>query len=324
MKHLVVGAAIAASVLAPVGVTMAQSYPDRPIRLVVPFPPGGGTDIIARGMALAISDMQPNWTFVPDNRAGAGGSLGMDAVAKARPDGYTIGLGQTSNLTITPALQEKLSYNTRKDFAPVALVASSPVVIIVPTNSKFKTLSDLIEYARANPGKVNSASPGNGTVAHLASELLQLTANFKTQHIPYKGFSAALNDLLGGQVDIFMGSVTTALPQIQAGALRALAVTSAQRSPQLPDVPTIAESGYPGFDAVTWFGVVAPAGTPGDVIADLNQKINAALKSNEYSQRLQAQGAVPLGGTPEQFKQVIDRDLTMWAKVVKESGAKVD
>lgn len=324
MKKIVMGVAVACAALATVGVAQAQNYPERPVRLIVPFPPGGGTDTISRGLGIAMSEINPVWNFVPDNRPGAGGSLGMDALSKATPDGYTIGMGQTSNLTIAPFLQDKLSYDTRKDFTPVALVASSPVVIIVPAASKYQNLSDLIADAKANPGVINSASPGNGTVAHLSSELLQQVAGFKTQHIPYKGFSAALNDLLGGQVDMFMGSVATALPQIQAGNLRALAVTSAQRSPQLPDVPTIAESGYPGFDAVTWFGIVAPAGTPSDVVNKLNAEINAALKSKDYSDRLRAQGAVVLGGTPEQFKQTIERDLETWQKVVKESGAKVD
>jgi len=324
MRKFVLAFTMGIATLVSATAVQAQSYPERPIRLIVPFPPGGGTDLIARGLALAISQNKPDWNFVPDNRPGAGGVVGIDALAKASPDGYNIALGQTSNLTISPWLQEKLSYDPLKDFEPVAAVASSPVVVVVPVDSKYKTLQDLIADAKANPGKINFASPGNGTVAHLASELMQQVGDFKLQHIPYKGFSSAVTDLMGGQVDVYMGSVATALPQITGGKLRALAVTSAKRSPQLPDVPTVAESGYPGFDAITWFGIVAPAGTPKNVIDALNKEINVALESDDYSAKLRSQGAVPMGGTPEEFRQMIERDLKTWGEVVKASGAKVD
>lgn len=323
MKHLFVCLALGVSTLTPMKATLAQNFPNKTIRMVIPFPPGGGTDLISREVGNAISK-NTGWSIVPENKPGAGGNLGVDTVAKAAPDGYTIGMGQTSNLAINPTLYSKLPYKPLQDLTPIALVASSPVVIVVPANSKYKTLSDLIDDAKARPGIVNSASPGNGTVAHLSSELLQQVANFKTQHIPYKGFNHALNDLIGGQVDMFMSSVPTALSHIRSGKLRALAVTSLQRSSELPDVPTVAESGYPNFEAITWFGLIAPAGTPAATIKLLNEQVNVALKSPELSKKLQSEGAVPMGGTSEEMRQYLEQNLAMWAKVVKASGAKVD
>lgn len=279
--------------------------------------------MIARELGNAINK-SIGWSVIPENKPGAGGNLGIDAVAKAAPDGYVIGMGQTSNLAINPALYSKLPYKPLQDLTPIALIAASPVVIVVPANSKYQNLEDLIKDAKARPGQVNSASPGNGTVAHLSSELLQQVANFKTQHIPYKGFNHALNDLIGGQVDMFMSSVPTVLGHVRSGKLRALAVTSLQRSTELPDVPTVAESGYPNFEAITWFGLVAPAGTPATTINILNEQANAALKSPELSKKLQSEGAIPMGGTPQEMQKYLEQNLTMWSKVVKESGAKVD
>lgn len=323
MKRMLVYFALGVVAFTPLSASLAQNYPNKTIRMMIPFPPGGGTDLIAREVGNAISK-NTGWSIVPENKPGAGGNLGIDTVAKSAPDGYTIGLGQTSNLAINPSLYSKLPYKPLQDLTPIALVASSPVVIVVPANSKYKTLAELISDAKARPGIVNSASPGNGTVAHLSSELLQQVAGFKTQHIPYKGFNHALNDLIGGQVDMFMSSVPTALAHIRSGKLRALAVTSSQRSSELPDVPTVAESGYPNFEAITWFGLVAPAGTPAATIKILNEQVNIALKSPELSKKLQSEGAVPMGGTPEEMRKYLEQNLTMWAKVVKASGAKVD
>jgi tripartite-type tricarboxylate transporter receptor subunit TctC len=323
MKRLFICLTIGVSSLMPLAAALAQNYPSKPIRLMIPFPPGGGTDMISREVGNAINKKM-GWSIIPENKPGAGGNLGIDAVAKAAPDGYTIGMGQTSNLAINPALHSKLPYKPLQDLAPIALIAASPVVIVVPANSKYQTLGDMISDAKARPGLVNSASPGNGTVAHLSSELLQQVANFKTQHIPYKGFNHALNDLIGGQVDMFMSSVPTALGHIRNGKLRALAVTSLQRSSELPEVPTVAESGYPNFEAITWFGLVAPAGTPAATIKILNEQANAALQSPELSKKLQSEGAVPMGGTPEHMRTYLEQNLTMWEKVVKSSGAKVD
>lgn len=323
MKRYLICLAMGITAVTSATVSLAQNYPNKNIRMIIPFPPGGGTDMISREVGNAITK-RAGWSIVPENKPGAGGNLGIDTVAKAAPDGYTFGMGQTSNLAINPALNSKLPYKPLQDLTPIGLVASSPVVLVVPANSKYKTLADMIQDAKARPGLINSASPGNGTVAHLSSELLQQVAKFKTQHIPYKGFNSALNDLISGQVDMFMSSVPTALPHIRSGKLRALAVTSLQRSKQLPDVPTVAESGYPNFEAITWFGFVAPAGTPASVIKTINDQVNVALKSPELSKKLEGEGAVLMGGSAEEMKKYLERDTAMWAKVVKASGAKVD
>jgi tripartite-type tricarboxylate transporter receptor subunit TctC len=301
----------------------AQAWPAKTIRIVVPFPPGGGTDIIARESSQKVA-AATGWTFIIDNKPGAGGNLGVDAVAKAAADGYTLVLGQTSNLAINPSLYAKMPYDSQKDLAPIVLLANAPLVMVTATTSPYKTLADAVGAAKAKPGQVNFASPGNGTVAHLTSELFQKAAGIKTQHVPYKGANQALTDVIGGNVELYMSSVPTLLGQIRQGKLRALAVTSAKRVDDLPNVPTINESGYKGFDAVTWFGLLAPAGTPKDVIAKLNTEFNKALKLPELSKRLGEEGADPAGGTPEQFAALIKDEIPRWGKVVKESGAKID
>ena len=301
----------------------AQSYPSKPIRLVIPFPPGGGTDLISRELSVAMSKIS-GWNLIADNKPGAGGNLGIDAVAKATADGYTIGMGQTSNLAINPTLYSKLPYNPLRDLKPVLLVASSSVVLVVLASSKYTSLAELIADAKARPGAINSASPGNGTVAHLSSELMQQVGEFKLQHIPYKGANLALNDLMGGQVDMFMSSVPTVLGHIRSGKLRALAVTSLQRAAELPDVPTVAESGYPNFEAITWFGLVVPAGTPDEIVQLINKQANAAMSSPAFKAKLTSEGAVVLGGSSQAMDEFLKRDYDMWAKVVKASGARVD
>src|SRR5213594_947003 len=267
------------------GAAVAQAYPAKPIRLIVPFPPGGGTDIAARTIANKLSD-NVKWTFVVENKPGAGGNLGVEQAAKSPPDGYTLVVGQTSNLAINPALYAKLPYDPQKDFSPVALIVSAPVVLVVATNSPYKSLGDLVAAAKRDPGAVTFASPGSGTVSHLTGELLQRAAGVKFTHVPYKGASQAMTDLLGGQVQSFMSSVPSALAQVRGGRLRAVVVTSAKRAAQMPEVPTIAESGYPGFDAITWYGLLAPAGTPAVIIARLNAELNRALATPDVRERL--------------------------------------
>jgi tripartite-type tricarboxylate transporter receptor subunit TctC len=301
----------------------AQAWPAKPIRLVVPFPPGGGTDIIARETSQRVAKAT-GWTFVIDNKPGAGGNLGVDSVAKSPPDGYTIVIGQSSNLAINPTLFAKLPYDPQKDLAPIVLLANAPLVMVTGMNTPYKKLADVVNAAKAKPGHVNFASPGNGTVAHLTSELFQKAAGVKTQHVPYKGASQAMTDVISGTVDLYMSSVPTLLGHIKQGKVRALAVTSAKRVDDLPDVPTINELGYKGFDAVTWFGLLAPAGTPKDVIAKISAEFNKALKEPELSKRLADEGADPAGGTPEQFAALIKDEIPRWGKVVRESGAKVD
>jgi tripartite-type tricarboxylate transporter receptor subunit TctC len=299
-----------------------EAYPAKPIRLIVPFPPGGGTDAIARDVANELTTTL-KWNFVVENRPGSGGNIGVDAAAKSAPDGYTIVLGQTSNLAINPTLYGHLPYDPLKDLTPVALVASAPLVFVVKADSPYKNLADLVAAAKAKPGSLNFASPGNGTVTHLTGELLQKEAGVTFTHVPYKGGSMALSDLLGGRIQIYAGSVPTLLGHIKSGQLRAIVVTSAQRDPNLPQVPTVGET-YKGFEAVTWFGFVAPAGTPQTIVARLNAEINKALKTPELRKRLNDEGATVLGGSPEQFGTLIKSEIAKWAPVVKASGAHID
>ncbi|AJG22771.1 Bug family tripartite tricarboxylate transporter substrate binding protein [Cupriavidus basilensis] len=309
--------------LAISALAQAQTYPAKPIRVIVPFPAGGGTDIIAREVTNKVA-MARGWRFVVDNKPGSGGNLGVDAAAKASGDGYTIVLGQTSNLAINPTLYRKLPYNVAKDLTPVGLVASAPLVLVTNVDSPYKTLADVVAASKAHPGTINMASPGNGTVAHLTSELFQKAAGIKLTHVPYKGAAQAVNDLIGGQVQLYLSSVPTLIGHIRNGKMRALAVTSATRMGDLPNVPTIAESGYGGFEAVTWFGFVAPAATPKDIVASLNAEFNKALQVPELRKKLSDQGADVLGGTPEQFGALMKKDTVRWSAAVKASGAQVD
>jgi len=314
---------LACVLAATAGSAFAQAWPAKAIRVFVPFPPGGGTDIIAREVTQRVSSAT-GWTFVIENKPGAGGNLGVDAAAKAPPDGYTLVLGQTSNLAINPTLYAKMPYDSQKDLAPIVLVAESPLVMATGANSPYKTVADAVAAAKAKPGAVNFASPGNGTVAHLASEVFQKAAGVKFQHVPYKGANQALTDVISGNVQLYMSSVPTLIGQIRQGKLRALAVTSAKRVDDLPNVPTLAEAGIKGAEAVTWFGFLAPAATPKDVIAKLNAAFNKALQEPALRKKLGDEGADPVGGTPEQFAALIKSDIPRWGKVVKDSGVRID
>jgi tripartite-type tricarboxylate transporter receptor subunit TctC len=306
------------------GAAAAQSYPAKPIRFIVPFPPGGGTDIIARTVAARLSEAN-KWVIVLENKPGAGGNLGLDQAAKSPGDGYTMVIGQTSNLAINPTLYARLPYDPVRDFKPVALLAASPIVLVAPEKTPYKSLGDAMAAAKAKPGTVTYGSPGNGTVAHLTAELLQRTAGVKLTHVPYKGASQALTDLMGGQIDLYLSSVPSALSQIKGGGkLRPLAVTGAKRSAQLPQVPTIAESGYQGFDVTTWYGLLFPAGTPEPVVKRMNEEVNRVLEAGDVRDKLAAEGGDALGGTPEQFATLLKADLSRWGQIVKQSGAKVD
>jgi tripartite-type tricarboxylate transporter receptor subunit TctC len=306
-----------------VAAAAAQGYPAKPIKLIVPFPPGGGTDISARTVANGLSN-SGRWTFVIENKPGAGGNLGVDQAVKSPADGYTVVIGQTSNLAINPALYAKLPYDPLKDLSPVVLLVSAPVVLVVTASSKYKSLADLIAAAKNDPGAITYASPGNGTVSHLAGELLQRAAGVKLSHVPYKGAAQALSDTLGGQVQSFMSSVPSALAHVKSGRLRAIAVTSAKRSPELPAVLTIAESGYPGFEANTWYGLLVPTGTPTPVIALLNAEVNRVLATPEVRARLASEGGDTLGGSPERFAAFLAAEHAKWGRVVRESGVRVD
>jgi len=315
--------AAGATLLAPGGVFAQASYPSRPIRLIVPFPAGGGTDLIAREVANKVATSN-GWSIVIDNKPGSGGNLGVDAAAKAAPDGYTLVLGQTSNLAINPTLYARLPYNPEKDLTPIGLVASAPLVLVVAADSPYKTLADVVAAAKARPEALNYASSGSGTVAHLATELFQKTADIRFTHVPYKGAAQGSTDLIGGQVQMYMSSVPTLIGHIKNGKMRPIVVTSRKRTIDLPDAPTVDESGYKGFEAATWFGVAGPAGLPKDVVAKLNAAFNKALQDPEVKRKLASQGAEVKGSTPEEFGAYIREETVRWGKVVKESGAKVD
>jgi tripartite-type tricarboxylate transporter receptor subunit TctC len=314
---------LALAVATACSTSFAQAWPSKPIRLVVPFPAGGGTDIIGREVTQKVTEAT-KWAFIVDNKPGSGGNIGIDNVAKSPADGYSLVLGQTSNLAINPSLYAKLPYDPLKDLTPITKVASAPLALVVSSDSPYKTLGELIAAAKAKPGSINFATSGNGTVAHLATEMFQKEANVKLTHIPYKGASQGINDVIGGQVQVYVSSIPTLIGHIKSGKLRALAVTSAKRVDDLPQVPTIAESGYKGFEAVTWFGILGPANLPKDVTARLNTEINKALQTPELQKKLSDQGADVGGSTPEQFARLVRDDIGRWGKVVKESGAKID
>jgi len=316
-------AALGLALLLASGIAAAQAYPARPIKLIVPFPPGGGTDIIAREVANKVATSE-GWTIVIDNKPGSGGNIGVDAAAKASPDGYTLVLGQTSNLAINPSLYTKLPYDPVKDLAAVGLVASAPLVVVVSSASPYKKLADVVAAAKAKPTALNYASSGNGTVAHLATEQFQKVAGIQLTHVPYKGASQGMTDLVGGQIQLYVSSVPTLIAQIKSGQLRALAVTSLQRNRDLPDVPTMVEAGYKDFEAVTWFGVAGPAAMPKDAIAKLNAAFNKALATPDVQKKLAAQGAEVLSGPPEKFASLIRTDGVRWGAIVKASGVRLD
>jgi tripartite-type tricarboxylate transporter receptor subunit TctC len=300
-----------------------QAYPTKPIRMIVPFPPGGGTDILSRLVANKLSE-QRGWQIVVDNRGGAGGNIGLDAAAKAAPDGYTMVMGQTSNLTINPSLHAKLPYDTLRDFTPVSVVASSPIAFMVWAKAPYRSLGDLIGAAKAKPGEVTFATTGNGTVGHLTGELIQRVAKVKFVHVPYKGSAQAFPDLLGGRVGFFLASLETAIPQMKAGTIRTLAITSAQRVPVLPDIPTVAESGYPGFETTTWYGILVPKGTPQPMVQRLSTEIVKVLESADVRERMAANGGATVKPGPAAFDALIKSELSKWSRVIREAGVKLE
>jgi tripartite-type tricarboxylate transporter receptor subunit TctC len=299
-------------------------YPNHPVRIVVPFPAGGTTDILARATAQKLTEGlgQP---FVVENRPGAAGNIGAELVAKSPPDGYTMLMGTVGTHAINPSLYDKMPYDHVKDFVPVVLVAGVPNVLVVHPSVPVMSVQELIAYAKANPGKLNFASSGAGTSIHLSGELFKTMTGVSMQHVPYKGSSPALADLTGGQVQLMFDNLPSALPLIKAGKLRALAVTSLTRSTVLPDLPTVSESGLAGFDSSSWFGLLAPAGTPKDVVARVNGEVAKWLATPDAKEKLAAQGAIVASGlAPEDFTRHIASETAKWQKVVKESGAKVE
>jgi len=310
----------AALVAAPV---LAQTYPAKPIKLVAPSTPGDAPDVIARLVADKLS-VALGQQVVVDNRPGAGGVVGSDFVAKAAPDGYTLIMGNAGSHGINAAVYSKLPYDIQRDFAPVSQVAVAPNVMVINPSLPVQNVAEFIAYAKKQPGKLSYASGGNGSSAHMSMELFKSMAGVDIQHIPYKGSSPALTDLVAGQVAVFIGNMPPTVPLVKAGKLRALAVTTTAHSALMPELPTIAESGLPGYETVAWFGVLAPAGTPPEIVKRLSLEIGKIARSPEMRDKLLAMGAEPVGGTPEEFRAVIDRDIAKWKPLAQKVGIKVD
>jgi len=301
----------------------AQDYPTRPITLVVPYAAGGGNDVLARVVAEKMSKALGQ-QIVIENRGGAGGSIATRQVAKAAPDGYTLVIGGTGTLAVNPTLYSNVGYDPRKDFAPVGLIATGALVILVNPSVPAKTMPELVALAKQEPGKLNYASAGVGSGIHLGAELFAHMAGIKLTHIPYKGTGPALNDLLGGHVSMYFSSIPSAVSLVREGKVRAIAVTGATRSKVFPELPTVAETGLPGYEAVLHYGIVAPAGTPRAIVDRLNREMRAALAMEDVRERLASTGAEPLPSTPEEYAADIDREEKKWSAIVKLSGAKAD
>ncbi|MDI1235927.1 MAG: tripartite tricarboxylate transporter substrate binding protein [Polaromonas sp.] len=320
--------ALAATIFIALPVEAQTAWPTKPVRIVVPFAPGGTTDILARAVAPELTKAfgQP---FIVDNRAGAGGNVGADLVAKSPGDGYTLLMGTVGTHGINKSLYSKMPFDPQKDFAPITLVAGVPNVMVMNAEKAAKlginSVADFVKYAKAHPGQFSMASSGNGTSIHLAGELFKSQTGIFMTHIPYRGSGPALLDLIGGNVDVMFDNLPSAMPQIKGGKLKAFAVTSAQRSTAMPELPTVEEAGkLKGFEASSWFGLLAPAGTPPDVVSRIQQEVAKALATPAIKEKMLAQGAIPSGNTPQEFAKLIEAEITKWALVVKASGAKVD
>jgi len=304
------------------GAALADTYPSHPIRLLVGVPPGGANDLVARVVAQQLTE-QMGQSVIVENRAGAGGNIAADYVAKSPPDGYTLFLSVIGTMAINPSLYKTMTFDSIKDFAPISQLTSMPQVMLVHPSIPATTVREFIAYAKSHPGQINFASGGSGTATHLAAELFKSMAGIDMVHVPYKGNGPATVDLLSGRVTVMFDQIATALPSVRDGRLRALGVSTAQRSPAAPDIPTIAESGLPGYDVTTWHGLVAPAGTPRPIIDRLHAEVVKALNSPSVRDKFKAAGIVPVSSTPEEFAAFTQRELDRWRIVVKASGATV-
>ncbi len=322
--RVLLAAALAALGMAMMGPSaMAQAFPSKPVKIVAGFPPGGAADLLARVMAdkLSAAMGQP---FVVENRPGAGGTIGADAVAKAAPDGYTLLLAVTASQTIAPSIYKSLPYDAARDFKPVALVAAIPVTLVVHPSVPANTARELVAVAKAAPAPMQFASSGSGAIPHLAGELFQLSQGVKLQHVPYKGAPLAMSDLLSGRVQLMFDNLPTVLAHIRSGKLRALAVAGNKRARVLPDLPTLAEAGVPGVEVGSWFGVLAPGGTPDAIVAALSREVAKAVSADDAKARMDAMGAEPAYLAPAEFAALIRSDTEKWAKLVKATGAQAD
>ena len=314
-------ASLSLALVLPLLAAAQEGYPSKPVRIVVPYPAGGVADLLPRVVGEKLSQKwgQP---VVIDNKPGASGNIGMAEAGRAAPDGYTLVLAPTGNLTVNQSLFANLPFDVARDFTPVTLLAQSPNVLVVHPSVPAKSLRELVDYAKANPGKLNFASPGEGSGAHLAGELLNLEAGIRTTHVPYKGMAPAVNDLLGGNVQMMFAGVSSALQHVKGGKLVALAVASPRRNPQLPDVPTVAESGLPGFDVTSWYGIVVRSGTPPGVVQKIRRDMAEALQAGDVQSRLAGLGLEPVGNTPEEFAALIRAETQKWGDIVKKAGIK--
>jgi tripartite-type tricarboxylate transporter receptor subunit TctC len=319
MRFLI--SSFAAALLALPGAALAQQYPSKPIRIVVPFAPGGGSDFIARFIAQRLTTGLGQQVIV-ENKPGAGGMLGIEQGVKSPADGYTLTL-IASSYTVNPSIY-KFSFDPVNDITPIIQLSQGPLLIVSKPSLPVKSTKELIDMAKAKPGQINFASSGQGSVIHMATELFQSMAGIKMNHIPYKGTGPALTDTLGGQVDIFFSSTATAVPHVQSGKLKAIAVTSAKRIPALPDVPTVGESGLPGYDVILWHGLIGPKGLPRAIVERINGEAGKTLKVKETADQLQQDGVAPAGGTPEQFHAQIKKEIGIWRKVATDAGVKAE
>ncbi len=300
----------------------AQAYPNKPVRMIVPFPAGGATDILARALSIKLGE-KLGQSVVVENRPGAGGTIGSQAVAQAAPDGYTVLLATSSTHSIGPVINAKIPYDAQNDFTALGQVASSPNIVLVPLSSPAKTMRELIDYAKKNPGKLNYASSGNGTIVHLTSELFKAQSGTFIVHIPYRGTALAIPDLISGKVDVMFDSLVTGLPHVKDGKLRALAVTSEKRSTLAPDLPTVADV-LPGFESVTWFGLYGPKTMPSDVVQKLNTALNAALADNDVKERFGRLGAEPTSTAPAAFASLAENERAKWKRIIEQRKITVD
>jgi tripartite-type tricarboxylate transporter receptor subunit TctC len=315
LASLVAGGVLAAMPL----VASAQDFPNKPLKIVVGFPPGGGSDLMARsvGDKLSIALNQP---VIIENKPGAGSSIAASFVAQSKPDGYTMLFAQAANLGIAPALRDTLNYDPIKSFAPITRLVSAPLVIVGPATLQAKTLKELIAMAAAKPGALSYGSPGSGTAGHLAGEMFGSEAKIKIVHVPYKGQSAAITDMIGGRIEMYFSTLAVVKPHVEGGKIRAFAVTSGERSPAFPTVPTVAEAGIPGFEIENWYGLVAPAGTPPDIIKRLNAEVVKILKDPKLVEELSKEGGSIKADTPEQFAKFLEVDVPRWKKIVKDAN----